>query len=75
MDETSSSGIAIWVLLLLLASAGSVARVVADLAYDLHPELFATENARVRVLSSWGNILGTLGIAGSERRRCLDVSF
>lgn len=50
---------------MLLASAGSVARVVADLAYDLYPDLFAAENARVRVLSSWGNILVTLGVAGT----------
>lgn len=64
MDATTSSGIAIWILLLLLSSVGSVARTVADLAHDLQPELFAAENARVRALNAWGSILSTIGVAG-----------
>ncbi len=65
MDEITSSGIAIWVLLLLLASAGSVAQAVANLAHDLQPELFAAENARVRALDMWGSILSTIGVVGA----------
>lgn len=64
LDETLLKGIAVGLVLLILACVGSAMRTVGNYAREYQSEYFAIETERVERLNFWGNILSALGLAG-----------